>query len=75
MTLLYAIIFPIIFSIMTHGTIIFPIIFPIFPIISYYFSLFFLLFSILTQCQHPENGNVHAAILDPLPEERLISVD
>jgi hypothetical protein len=72
MTLLYAIIFPIIFPIMTHGTIIFPI---IFPIISYYFSLFFLLFSIMTQCQHPENGNVHAAILDPLTEEWLISVD
>jgi hypothetical protein len=72
MTLLYAIIFPIIFLIMTHGTIIFPI---IFPIISYYFSLFFLLFSIMTQCQHPENDNVHAAILDPLTEEWLISVD
>ena len=72
MTLLYAIIFPIIFPIMTHGTIIFPI---TFPIISYYFSLFFLLFSVMTQCQHPENGNVHAAILDPLTEEWLISVD
>ena len=43
MTLLYAFIFPIIFPIMTHGTIIFPIIFPImthyfhyFPIISNY---------------------------------------
>ena len=67
------IIFPIM-MIMTHGTIIFPI---IFPIISYYssFSLFFLLFSIMTQCRHPENGNVHAEILDPFTEEWLISVD
>ena len=67
MTLLYAqaIIFPIIFPIMTHGTIIFPIIFPI-QVITHYLSLFFLLFSIMTGCRHPENGNVQPAILDPL---------
>ena len=57
-------------------TLLYAIIFPIiFPIMTNYFSLFFLLFSIMTQCQHPENGNVHAAILDPLTEEWLISVD
>ena len=72
MTLLYAIIFPIIFPIMTHGTIIFPI---IFPIISYYFSLFFLLFSIMTKFRPVKNGNVQTAILDPFTEEWLISVD
>ena len=72
MTLLYAIIFPIIFPIMTHGTIIFPI---IFPIMTHYLSLFFLLFSIMTGCRHPENGNVQPAILDPLTGEWLISVN
>ena len=72
MTLLYAIIFPIIFPIMTHGTIIFPI---IFPIMTDYVSLFFLLFSIMTGCRHPENRNVQPAILDPLTEEWLISVN
>ena len=66
MTLLYAIIFPIFFPIMTHGTIIFPI---IFPIMTHYLSLFFLLFSIITGCRHPENGNVQPAILDPLTGE------
>jgi hypothetical protein len=39
--LLYAIIFPIIFPIMTHGTIIFPIIFPIMTL------LFFIIFPII----------------------------
>ena len=72
MTLLYAIIFPIIFPIMTHGTIIFPI---IFPIMTHYLSLFFLLFSIMTGCRHPENGNVQPAILGPLTKEWLICVD
>ena len=72
MTLLYAIIFPIIFPIMTHGTIIFPI---IFPIMTHYLSLFFLLFSIMTGCRHPENENVQPAILDPFTEKCLISVD
>ena len=72
MTLLYAIIFPIIFPIMTHGTIIFPI---IFPIMTHYFSLFFLLFSIMTGCWHTENGNVQTAIIDPIIEEWLINVN
>ncbi len=62
MTLLYAIIFPIIFPIMTHGTI-------IFPIMTHYFSLFVLLFPIMTGCRHPKNGNVQTAILDPIMEE------
>ncbi len=47
---------------MTHGTI-------IFPIMTQYFSLFFLLFPIMTGCRHPKNGNVQAAILDPIMEE------
>ena len=64
--LLYAIMFPINYPIMTHGTIIFPI---IFPIITDYFSLSFLLFSIMTGCRHPENGNVQPAILDPFTDE------
>ena len=68
MTLLYAIIFPIIFPIMTHGTIIFPIIFPI-QVMTDYFSLFFLLFSILTGCLRLENGIVQTAILVPFTKE------
>ena len=72
MTLLYTIIFPILFPIMTHGTIIFPI---IFPIMTLYLSLFFLLFSIMTGFLHLKNGNVQTAILDPYTEEWLISVD
>jgi len=72
MTLLYAIIFPIIFPIMTHGTIIFPI---IFPIMTDYFSLFFLLFSIMTGCLHLDNGIVQTAILVPFTKEWLISVN
>ena len=72
MTLLYTIMFSIIFPIMTHGTIIFPI---IFPIMTLYLSLFFLLFSIMTGFLHPKNGNVQTAILDPYTEEWLISVD
>jgi hypothetical protein len=69
MTLLYAIIFPIIFpqasiTSMTHWTIIFSI---IFPIMTHYLSLFFLLFSIMTGFLHPKNGNVQAAILQVDP--------
>ncbi len=66
MTLLYTIIFPSIFPIMTHGTIIFPF---IFPIMTLYLSLFFLLFSIMTGFLHPKNENVQTAILDPYTEE------
>ena len=72
MTLLYAIIVPIIFPIMTLETIIFPI---IFPIMTYYCLLFFLLFSIMTGCRQPQEGNVQTAIIDPFTEEWLISVD
>ncbi len=72
MTLLYAIIFPIIFPIMTHWTIICPF---NFPIITHDLSLFFPLFSVMTGFLHPRHGNVQTAILDPYTEEWLISVD
>ena len=45
------------------------------PIIRYYCSLFFLLFSIMAGCRHPENGNVQTAILEPIMEEWLLSVE
>ena len=45
------------------------------PIIRYYYSLFFLLFSIMAWCRHPKNGNVQTAILDPIMEEWLVSVE
>jgi hypothetical protein len=51
---------------MTHGTIVFPI---TFPVMTHYFVLFLLLFSIMTGCQHPENGNVQTAIIGPFTEE------
>ena len=45
------------------------------PIIRYYCSLFFLLFSIMAGCLHQENGNVQTAILEPIMEELLVSVE
>ncbi len=69
---LYAIIFPIIFPIMTHWT----IVFPIFSIMPHYFPLFFLLFPIMTGCWHPENGNVQTENIESLTRnDRLLSME
>ncbi len=45
-----------------------------FSFMIHYSSLFFILFSIMTGCQHPDNGTVQTAIIDPCTEEWLKSV-
>ncbi len=46
-----------------------------FAIVLRLYPLFLRLFAIISRHLHPENGNVQTAILDPITEEWLVSVD
>ncbi len=43
--------------------------------VGFYAIFFFRLFTIISRRRHPENGNMQSAILDPIMEEWLASVD